>query len=480
MLIPATMRGRAALLLATGGLTCSALAGPEARAQTTGPTIAATQYPYPERFDSTGKDLNTTGSRPQNFTPLGVNYQDCMDDQSLQFSVDVSGFTGGTDIQIWASKTGDCTQDTSRAASGGGIPSCWLLPGGASSVNQPSHFTYYFKIRVRDIVGPQNAPPNPPVTTHAGPEACYAQTSFTSQSFSIYIIPVQNTNQYVGTGYQYKLPVDLVGPPAPSGVTDQVGDTLFTLNWAANSDTDTNGYDVFMSPPPGQEGSAPADDAAAAPDSAPYCPEASAPVVDASGGDASADATSADAAADAVADATSGMTDALSSAPGCINRGGPTAATCGNPALQSSVVQDAGGTQVVTDDSGEGGTTVESGNGGISTIDGKYLVGATNGNPTVSDKSTGSYTKTNLVNGVTYTAVVAAVDLFGNVGPPSPEVCDYPAPVNDFWHDYKSDGGGASGFCALEEVGAPGQSLAGVALAVSLGALVRRRRRSAS
>jgi hypothetical protein len=73
--------------------------------------------------------------------------------------------------------------------------------------------------------------------------------------------------------------------------------------------------------------------------------------------------------------------------------------------------------------------------------------------------------------------VVASVDGTGNVGPPSPEVCDYPAPVKDFWQVYEQDGGGAGGFCALESIGAGGQSLAGVGIVFGIAAIARRRRR---
>jgi hypothetical protein len=70
------------------------------------------------------------------------------------------------------------------------------------------------------------------------------------------------------------------------------------------------------------------------------------------------------------------------------------------------------------------------------------------------------------------------VDGTGNVGPPSSEVCDYPAPVKDFWQNYEQDGGGAGGFCALETAGTGGSSLAGVAGVFALAAMARRRRRN--
>ena len=83
-----------------------------------------------------------------------------------------------------------------------------------------------------------------------------------------------------------------------------------------------------------------------------------------------------------------------------------------------------------------------------------------------------------LVDYVTYTVVVASVDGTGNIGPPSLEVCDYPAPVRDFWQTYNEDGGKAGGFCALETIGTGGApALAGVAGVLGLAAFMRRRRR---
>ena len=106
------------------------------------------------------------------------------------------------------------------------------------------------------------------------------------------------------------------------------------------------------------------------------------------------------------------------------------------------------------------------------------IVSTGSGGLTVSDKSSGSYTIKGLQDGTTYTVVVSAVDLFGNIGPPSTEVCDYPAPVNDFWQDYRNAGGLAGGFCSLEAVGATSTtSLFGVAFAVGTAGIVRRLRR---
>jgi hypothetical protein len=462
------MHLRKVIILLFASLLVAAVAPRAAYAQ----TLAATSLQYPDRILPDGTDLGT-GPRAQNLTPLGVSYADCMQDQSLKFSVAVSGFTGGTDIQLWATKNGNCANDSERGSPG--PPTCWPLPGGLASVNQMTTATYQFTVRVQDIIGPQNAVPNPAQYTRRGAEACTSQLSFSSQTFSVFFVPVQNGNNAVGMAYSYHLPVDLVGPPAPTGINDQVGDTLFTLTWTPNSDTDTTGYNVYMDPIPGHEGTAGSmDGAVATPEPILYCPDTGAPMATMDAGD-SGDDGSADATADATADAASTPTPVDA---GCyyINVGGPpTMSKCGDTVLAGGIVQDSGTTVVSSDDSG----TVETGSGGISTIPSQYLVGASGAGLTISDKSVGTYTITGLKNEVTYSAVVSAVDGYGNIGPPSVEQCDYPAPVNDFWTDYRNAGGRAGGgFCALEAVGAPaGTSLAGVALVMGVGAVVRRRRR---
>jgi hypothetical protein len=84
-----------------------------------------------------------------------------------------------------------------------------------------------------------------------------------------------------------------------------------------------------------------------------------------------------------------------------------------------------------------------------------------------------------LTNGATYSVVVSAVDGSCNVGPQStPEQCDFPAPVNDFFKLYREAGGQAGGsFCALDAVGAPtGATIVSIGFGAAAFALARRRR----
>jgi hypothetical protein len=101
------------------------------------------------------------------------------------------------------------------------------------------------------------------------------------------------------------------------------------------------------------------------------------------------------------------------------------------------------------------------------------------GGETVTGESTSQYTIRGLTDGTTYDVVVASVDGSGNVGPPSSCVHDFPAPVTDFWAEYRASGGQAGGsFCALDAVGLPVGSagLLGGLVTAFLTAVRRRRR----
>jgi hypothetical protein len=82
-----------------------------------------------------------------------------------------------------------------------------------------------------------------------------------------------------------------------------------------------------------------------------------------------------------------------------------------------------------------------------------------------------------LTNGVPYAVGLAAYDDVGNLGPLSPLACQTPVQVNDFFSNYKNDGGQA-GNCACSaasESESYGGVLAG-ALIYSVAAVRRRAR----
>jgi hypothetical protein len=516
---------RGSVFAAFGWLLGVALLAPSAaRGQTTttttttaGPVITASTNIFPDRILPDGTDLMES-TRPEYLNPLGINYDDCAQDMRLQFTISISGFDGQA-LEVWASNVGDCTAPAARGAQGG-IPSCWELyeqAGVISAATQPVTVT----VNVRDIVGPQNGVPNPPsvsATQQRGEglnlAACATQPSFTAVPMYIWFLAVDSAANSDGTPYEYgstttPFVTDLVGPPQPQEPTEQVGDTLFIVNWTANIDSDTAGYDVFIDPIPGHEDAGSAGvqtilyclDATAGSSSSSSSGSSSSSSSSGSSDDASdesdssdvLDSTASSSSSSSSGSSSSSSSSGSSSGASCfyINTAGPTAGvggTCSDSILSSGTVIDSGTAGTVStpiyDDAGNLiDASVMNTGGGLSQIPLTHLVGASDNTFTVSGVSVGTYTITGLLNGTVYYVAVAAVDGSGNIGPPSKEVCDYPAPVNDFWTLYRNAGGGAGGgFCALEAVGEPVPSTAGIAMlvgATAIGLQRRRRRRRA-
>jgi hypothetical protein len=496
---------------------------------TTQASVAASQQRYPDRIlnygTSSAQDLGQS-TRPQNLNPLGISYNDCITDQTLQFTVQVSGFTGAQNLQVWATRSGDCSTDTARGAGGAFVATCWLVNQGITGRAMATPQTVTLTVRVQDLVGPQNAPPNPPIQVKEGPSACLAQSTFVAVPMDIWFVPVLSNGLIGGTAYDYTIPggTDLVGPPPPANVKTADGDTLSVVNWVANADSDTGGYNIYIDPLPGAASDANA--SGAAEEASLFCPETGPQQGAGASSDGATDAepasdgatdaepasdgaTDAEPASDAApvtmdgsATATDGqVTGATTSDAGCypVNHGGGSAGSsgkCHSSILTSGVVQDSGTVVVETEAStvsevGEAGgdatltttTTVNEGSGGISTIPCQYGIGdlcaTSTTNVTVTGETTSTFTISGLTNGSDYSVVVASVDNFGNIGPPSIEACATPMPVNDFWKIYRTDGGQAGGgFCALEAVGAPASSSVAFAGAgaIALAGLRRRRR----
>jgi hypothetical protein len=408
---------------------------------------------------------------------------------TLVWPLEVGGVSGQS-IETWVSISGDCTMDVNRG--NGGVPTCWLV--GSQVINQVATLGYSFPVRVQDLVGAQQVVPDPPVYTPRNSSACESQPTQTAVQFTVYFVPVSgNTAQ--GTAYQQQITVDLVGPSPPTGVSIADGDTLFVVNWTANTDADTQGYDVFIDPIPGSGQEAAV--ASGTTTTRLVCPDSGSAVDTISTEASDADnAEASDATLEAVAPASEydGGCYTVNVGPSTPT---PGATTCFSTVLESAAVLDGGavavaeeaGTLTTTSDDAESVVTTTTGNIGICTIPCQNLVGATcpagqpvytsTNTPTLTGESNGSYTIAGLTNGTTYNVVVAAVDSSGNVGPPSPEACDYPAPVNDFFTAYRNAGGAAGGgFCALEAVGmATGSWAAFGSVAAAALALARRRRK---
>jgi hypothetical protein len=385
--------------------------------------------PNPDRIVA-GANLGKR-TRSSNMNPYGVSYSDCASDMTLHFTVIVSGFASDTQLAVWGGLKGtDCSLDASRM----GTPACWpLVPSPNAGLSSESAMAAAIDVRVQDLVGYQAAPPANGLYSALGIEACSAQGSFAAVPMSIWFIPTDGSNHVVSGSsvWAYDLSTDLVGPPAPSVRPLGVGDALLTVNWNANNDGDTVGYDLYRDPPPAVLGSI-------SPDAQPSqldCPE---------GGDA--------------ADS------------GCVRivfgGGAPSAAAC-----MSAVLSQGGDAGVSPDAAAESSS---GSGGGLSDISPAYLVPGDTPDDTVGGASSESFIMTGLNNGTWYGVAVAAVDLSGNVGPLSSQVCDFPAPTSDFFDRYRQDGGRAG--CVVDGRGSGEAAILAGASAISV-VLWRRRRR---
>jgi len=478
-------------------------------------TVAWSQQTLPDRILPDGTDLGVS-TRPVGLNPDGINFNDCYTDQTLRFYLIASGFTSGQNLGVYATVQGTCSSNGELATPG--TIDCWYLGTTLQSIPASQSDPITINVRVQDLVAYQDVT-IPQVTSYTpqGVSACSSQTSTAGTTITVVFVPLNGGLEPTGTALSYAIPVDLVGPAPPSNVSIGDGDTLFVVNWTQNSDTSTQGYDVFVHPLGSADAGYGSHSIAADIDAENTCAEDDAAVstgddsstaflANVTVGDASEDAESSDAEPveasfgdatvadaamqDATTDATSSAEAGAAGGHACVVKtsAGDTGSTmCINNSVSDPVLSvvlnqfnSDTSTNVIENEAGEvvaeeGGTIQGGGNSGVNV---QYLQNASAGE-TVSGESTGSYTVKGLTNGVYYAVAVSAVDAFGNVGPPSiPQACDYPAPVNDFWTVYREDGGGAGGLCALEAVGAPAASTAAFAGLGAAGIALLRRRRS--
>jgi hypothetical protein len=212
--------------------------------------IGASAQGFPERI--VGGQIDAA-RRPQNLNPLGVNGSDCARDMTLEFTVVADGFDGREDIQVWGSLDSDCQALSDRGI--GSVPACWLLATGANGPVAAGPTALTFDVRVQDLVGPQQSPPNPPTYVALDATACSAQRTPAAVPMNINFLPVDASGNVVGMAYQYTIITDLVGPPAPLGAKLSVAGGNLLATWIPNTDADTKGYDVLLASAPSDAGS---------------------------------------------------------------------------------------------------------------------------------------------------------------------------------------------------------------------------------
>jgi hypothetical protein len=462
MLLRATSMSSSRSIFVGLGVLAAALAAPNARAQSSVP-ITMTKA-FPDR--SANAPLNA-----HNIEPTAISFDDCEKDIQLTFDFTLGGSfnTSGASLQIWATNSGtDCTQLTSRTSSPGSTLCTKIAPD-----RGPLSQALSVQLAGRDIVWVGQAPSTTIQTSyvaHTDESSCRLQTNSAGPTVNVYFLIVDTQSAVIGTMQTASYPIhtDTVGPlPLARGGQIGIGSQLLKVPWTLPSppDSDFAGVRVFATPPPGMEGqdaaqvpqvfgsvcASAADSGVSTTDSG-LAPVSVAPF-DLDGGDggdaADADADAADSAA------------ALDSSTALDSGGG----------VDSGCTSSVGGSPDFHDCTHPSGSFQDGILGGV--IPDVYRV---------ADLGLGSSEADikGLTNNVEYTFAVAPLDKLGNVGPITVIGCDYAQDINDFWGNYKGEGGGAGGssFCALESPGAPAAaSVFAVTIGGVLLALNRRRRK---
>ncbi len=401
------------------------------------------------RYDAEGKQLQ---KRPVNLTPEAVSLQDCLDDQRIRFSLQLSGFEANASLQAWAANTGqDCKSQVNRESA---TRVCWQITGS----DIPLQLNPYVDIPVRTIMS--GVSPFTPLAPDVSVNVC-GKVNLANISVQFLYFSPGNLAEPVAVK-AVAIQADTVGPSPPSGLRASPGNTRIHVEWtsisgsAGDASASTSNSGTGLTELTGIKV---------------YC-DRNGSIAD--GGTSTADAATTDA----------GATD-TGSTDGCFD----VAVDAGLD--DAGVPIDGGVSRVCADASVPGTPSCTSGN--LTSSDGTptfpnnafndlYQCGSLTGN-TGSAITATAFGGDPLVNGERYAVAVAATDRFGNVGQLSSLVCETPEPTTDFWDQYRDAGGDGGGGCtSAAPPGAPVGTLATLAFAASAGvvALSRRRRKPRS
>jgi MYXO-CTERM domain-containing protein len=374
--------------------------------------------------------------RGANENPFWINYDDCIKNDALTFSLGLRDNSGYT-LQVWAVGNGDCTDKGLRS---GTDADCWLV-----FEDQPTELKFDAKIPVRNIVAQRNKGSD--TVTVGTIDDCENSGSANGDSRRLWFMLVDGNGDVKGTAQSYdSTSVDLSGPAAPEGLTATGGERRLQVDWTSNATDDLEQYELYC-----------VASTAAATASVPRFPlQAS---TDA-GSDAATDASIIDASTTDDAGAT-----------GAGGSGGAGGSSTGGGGGSNDT--DAGS------DGGSSGSSTGSDKCGFATplVPGERPSADLERCGTASRTGSGGIAK-NLINGVRYAVAAAGVDKSRNRGPLSDVACGTPEVIDDFFELYERAGGkGGGGFCAVH----PGEAASSAAwwLLSLVGAVGIWRRRAA-
>lgn len=388
-------------------------------------TITITQEQSLPRLNADG---STAAKRDIRLNPEAVNFQDCLDDQRIRFPIALSGGEGNAAFEAWAGLGGaDCKVQTNRT---GVNAVCWQLVTGI-----PIQLNTLVDIPVRKIMS--GAPPFKPAEPGPTDSSICGRIDLTQISVQfLYFKPGQLATP--ATHKDIQITVDTVGPSPPTGLVVRPGNRRLTVQW--DNISGEGGLSVLTGVRV-------------------YCDAAGGPTQQTVETDAGTtlvceDAGEVDGGDDGGDEA--GVVDA-----GCVEVPLEAGTETVQTSCSSAAFTPPEGEQIVPD----------------AEFDAKYLCGSYFGNSgtsVIADSLGGAP----LVNNQIYAVAVAATDAYGNNGPLSAPICEFPEQTSDFWDNYTSAGGaGGGGFCAVSEPGAPVGSVLVIVATVAV-ALTSMRRRS--
>jgi MYXO-CTERM domain-containing protein len=215
-------------------LGASVLASRDAHAQTI-PSVSAILGQV-QLCDTTARTCR--GAEPPGMTVNMLNYEECSDDLSYRFDLQITYPSSSYALQAWVGQT-DCTVAANRSA-------CWPVAAPAT----PSSTDYVLEVRTQDIVAGAFAPTRSPAYAGASNSSvCLSQNRTVETDFTLYMFMTDESGNAVGVSQQFPLVVDLRAGVVAGPITLTQSDATMRVNIPETTDPDTQGYNVYCDPP---------------------------------------------------------------------------------------------------------------------------------------------------------------------------------------------------------------------------------------
>lgn len=350
--------------------------------------------------------------RDQRFKPEGISFQDCKDRQGIRFSLTLAQPETNASLEAWVSNSG--ADCSAQTARTGASAVCWRVIKGIPLSTNPIVI-----LPVRKIIGGRTDTNN---EEGKDTDAVCGTVELTNLTLQFLYFSPGNLAQ---AAYKVDVPIqaDTIGPVAPTGLKILPGNTRLSMSFNALGEGGVVELSTIRA----------------------YCDPDPVGTVVSTTCDASAEA-------DVDGDATTSIDDA-----GCTTTTTPL--TEGGSCASTAFV-DRDGKKIQPDN--DFNAKYECGNLPASSTGSVVIARSLRGAP--------------LENNRTYAVALAATDSFLNVGTLSEVQCQYPEETDDFWNDYKKNGGQAGGgFCSIDGSGAPLGSFAVMGIVIVFGTSVVRR-----